>query len=492
MTENDIVCVEEFVQKELEQRILDRCARLGSDLDENEKESFFGIYAGSIKDFKFLRGERIQILGLAENLRAMFIEKGKEQFSKHFEIPENFKIDKSGTHNFSFGWFYGQKPRKSVQKSVFDIDHLKTTLVTKLMETFQSFGLKPNQPITDDIIQIVDFGTGFRGDVVCVCCPINEKKHAIQYDKTKRWNLTNFRKHLKIHVKNELKDKVETKDISSVKLIDMPQSTPKIKTEPSKSTTLESKEEPIVLDESSITKMPIFLEDFGFNFEEVSATQKPSLTNIMYAQFSNQNLRLIEATLANSERKKFMVLKVENRCMNVNIVNIDADGNCLFGTVAHQLEYMQVNSAEHIERTTGLREQVVNHIEEHFETYKHVIQLRIRCEDDQIDNLGKTFLKNNLSANGFWAGSESLLAISNMFNVNILVFMENGPFYLSTGFNPDKNRTIFLAFRQLRNTKGELDYNHYESVCEVDPELLFKCALDLRVKMEITEHEGVL
>lgn len=103
LTENDIVCIEEFVQNELEQRILDRCTRLGSELDENEKESFFGIFAGSTKDFKFLRGERIQILGLAESLRNMFDEKGKEQFSKHFEVPENYKIDKNGTHNFSFG-----------------------------------------------------------------------------------------------------------------------------------------------------------------------------------------------------------------------------------------------------------------------------------------------------------------------------------------------------------------------------------------------------
>lgn len=132
MTENDIVCIEEFVQNELEQRILDRCARLGAELDENEKESFFGIYAGSIRDFKFLRGERIQILGLAESLRTMFNEKGKEQFSKHFEVPHNFKINKSGTHNFSFGWFYGKIPRKCVHKSILNIDHLRANLVMKL------------------------------------------------------------------------------------------------------------------------------------------------------------------------------------------------------------------------------------------------------------------------------------------------------------------------------------------------------------------------
>lgn len=114
MTENEIVCVEEFVRNELEPRMLDRCTRLGTELNANELECFFGIYAGSIKDFKFLRGERIQILGLGESLRTMLTEKGKEEFVKHFEVPDNFIIEKSGTYNFSFGWFYGQKPRKRV------------------------------------------------------------------------------------------------------------------------------------------------------------------------------------------------------------------------------------------------------------------------------------------------------------------------------------------------------------------------------------------
>lgn len=63
--DEDISYVEKFVQNELEQLLLDRCVRLGTVLDDNEKECVFGIYAGNIKEFKFLRGERNQILGIA-------------------------------------------------------------------------------------------------------------------------------------------------------------------------------------------------------------------------------------------------------------------------------------------------------------------------------------------------------------------------------------------------------------------------------------------
>lgn len=486
ITENDIVCIEEFVQNELEQRILDRCARLGSVLEENEKESFFGIYAGSIKDFKFMRGERIQILGIAESLRTMFNEKGKEQFSNHFEMQQNFKIDKSETHNFSFGWFYGQKPRKCVHKSVVDPDHLKVQLFTKLMENFHS--LSHNQPISDDIIQIVDLGSSIRGDVICVLCPSSSKTHAIQYDKSGKWNLANFRKHLKIHMKKEKENKHNGETEQKGKVIEMFQSNSNIKTE--QSNLLEPMETPIAIGASAIIDMPIHLEDFGIHFDEESVKQQ-SITRLLYAQFSNQNLRLIQATLVNIETKKFMVIKVDgDRCMNVNIVNIKADGNCMFGAAIHQLEYVKVNSLEHIKRTIELRKQVVSHIEDHFETYKHVIQLRIKCEDDKIDELGKNFLANNLSVNGFWGDSESLMAIANIFSVNIFVFRENGPFYFGTGFSPKKSRTIFLAYRCFGKEGNELIYNHYESVCEIDPDLLFKCASDLGTKMDKIEESS--
>lgn len=376
-----------------------------------------------------------------------------------------------------------------MQKSVLSIDNLKANLFTKLTETFQSFALNQIQPITDDIVQVVDLGNGIRGDVVCVLCSKTEKKHSIQYDKTGKWNLANFRKHLKLHVKKEKEEKNNKGTEKLVTSMEVLQSTPKIKIEQSTPPNIafEQPKEFSAIDESAIMDMPIYLEDFGIHFEEASAIQKPSTTNTLYAQFSNQNLRLIKATLINSETKKIMVLKVNNLCMNVNIVGIEADGNCMFGAAIHQLECVKVNSQEHIERTVQLCKQVVNHIETNFEAYKHVIQLRIQYGDDKVDELGKNFLADNLSSNGFWGDSESLMAISDIFDVNILVFRENGPFYFATGFNAEKDRTIFLAYRQLQNGKGELNYNHYESVCEISPELLFKCASELGVKMEKTE-----
>lgn len=476
LTEDDIVHIEEFVQKELEQRMLDRCLRLGTHLDAIEMESFFGIYAGSITEFKFLRGERIQILGLAESLRAKFAELGKERFSKHFEVPTNFKFDKNGTHDFSFGLFYGLKPRKRVAKMVLNADQMKAQLFFKVQSFYQSFELIKNREFTEKMIQIVDLGTSVRADVKCIFCKKADNKHAIQFDKTSGWNLSNFRKHVKNHQK-KTKNEKEEPDQNRLESQFGEQSTTNSNMTQLVPKTTETRNEPKQM--IDIMDMPIVLEEYGIHFEQ----DNRSLTSLMYEQFSTQNLKLIEATMVNNEPKKFMVLIIENRRFTVNVSQIDPDGNCLFAAVTHQLEYAKIKSKSHIDRTAAVRKQVVNHIEAHFDAYKHVIQLRLNCEEKEIAKLGKEFLTDVLSANGTWGASESLLAMVEIFGINILVFNENGPFYFSSGFKPENKRCIFLAYRERFNEKGEKEYYHYDSVCEIETELLFKCAFDLGGKM---------
>lgn len=486
ITENEIVCVEEFVRNELEQRMLDRCTRLETEFNANEMECFFGMYAGSIKEFKLLRGERIQILGLAENLRTMFTEKGKEEFVKHFDVPDNFIIDKSGTYHFSFGWFYGQKPRKRVNKLVTLVEspqQLKDKLFTKVKKMFTSFDLEKMQDIIEDIVQVVDLGSSIRGDIICVFCPKSEQNHAIQYDKAGKWNLSNIRKHIKIHVK-KAKDEKEARNLFGDSFTESQSKTSSIHTSETNSNGSVDKSEssepakindsPTSFNASEIMTMPILLEDFGIHFEE-----NTEISSALYALFSKQNLRLVEATMEYNESIKTMVSKNNNQCVNVNIVRIDRDGNCLFGAIVHQLEYVQNKSAGHIAQTAVLCKQVVDHITDNFESYKHVLQLKLACADKEIDKMGKQFLTDDLSKSGYLGGSESLMAVADIFKVNILVFNENGPFYFATGFQPEYDRCIFLAYRKRENLNGEIEYYHYDSVCGIEADVLFNCAFDL-------------
>lgn len=106
---------------------------------------------------------------------------------------------------------------------------------------------------------------------------------------------------------------------------------------------------------------------------------------------------------------------------------------------------------------------------------------------EQVDEIGEKFVTEELSKDGFWGDTESLLAVSKMYKVNILIFKEKGPYYFGTGYNPDYNRTIFMAYRRFRakaNEMTERECDHYDSVCGIDENLLFQCAEDLGNKMD--------
>lgn len=465
ITAADIDSVENFVKNELEQRLKERCTQLGTIMQQNEIEFMFGIYASSPTEFKFLPGERQQILAIAEELQKMYAARGKDEFIKNFDVPTDFQIDKSGTNVFSFGCFFGNKPRKLISKTAQSKTEMHLQLLSKLTTFFRSYELEPKQPITTDIVTLVQLENGWRADVYCVFCPLSvdnsegRKKHCIQCDKTGRWNFSNFKKHMKIHTAT----KTEKENVAEA-----------------------SKVENSVADISECTLMetPIVLEEFGFYLEDETAL---TTNDKLYRQFSAQNELLLAATLQNGEHKKFMPLEIDKRCMNINTVDIDADGNCLFSAVIHQLQFVKINSDHHKTQTVALRNQVVSHINNHFDSHKQALKQRLNCKLEEVDELGRKFVSEKLSKNGFWAGTETLIAISNIFEVNILVFEEKGPFYFATCYKSDYNRTIFLAYRRFgtrSNEKKELECNHYDSVCGVDENLLYKCVTDLGTKID--------
>lgn len=96
----------------------------------------------------------------------------------------------------------------------------------------------------------------------------------------------------------------------------------------------------------------------------------------LYNQFSNQNLKLVESFLKHNETKKFMVSKVNDRSMNVPVIKIFGDGNCLFASLVHQLQYVKNNSDLHKKETSLLREKVVAFIKENPENYVQAVYFR--------------------------------------------------------------------------------------------------------------------
>lgn len=485
INEQELNSVEHFVQNELENIIRDRCTRMGSKFNESEKEFLFGLYAGSVKDFKFLRGEKIQILGLCEVLQKIFAEKEKEEFSRHFEPPDDFTIDKGRTFYFSFGLFYGKLPSKQINKP--NTDEMEAILLKKAENVFRSYDFKKCHEITKDIVKVIYEEDTIRGEIVCIFCQRTDKMHKIQYDKAGKWNFSNFKKHLAVH---ENKGKVRNQRSVSGNLDDLQSTHNSIEKCPKKSA-LHLANELNRCDELNIMEMPIVLEEFGFFYDDKTGDvpESSSIISVLFEQFENQNRQLIDSSLHSHEPKNLLEIKIDNQIMNINIAEIFKDGNCMFAAVMHQLEHFGINSVRHMKSTAELRTKVVSYITEHFDAYRHVLQLRLKCDSEKIDETGKHFLANVLSNNGSWGGSESLIAISTMFNINILVFNEGGSVSFSNGFKPEYNRCIFLAYRKNNKQSGNT-HDHYDSIYKIDKQLLFKIATDLGGKMEQVNRLG--
>lgn len=201
--------------------------------------------------------------------------------------------------------------------------------------------------------------------------------------------------------------------------------------------------------------------------------------NIIYKQFAEQNLSMLEAVLTNCEKCEVMEVNIDDQLTEVSIVPIQPDGNCLYSTILHQLDGIETKSSQHIERTGLLRKQVVQHIKNNEGDFKSAIMGNIIENpefniDGDMDKSCADFVRR-LASDGFWGGSESILAVSQIYRVKIVVFAEKKEFYMPIGFNCLYNRSLFLAYR-LGVIGGKISYIHYDSICGINESILYKCA----------------
>lgn len=116
---------------------------------------------------------------------------------------------------------------------------------------------------------------------------------------------------------------------------------------------------------------------------------------------------------------------------------VTGDGNCLFRSIADQLE---IEGLEHI----GVRETIVRHITENRESYEPFIE-----DDVPFDRYISSMAKN-----GTWGGNLELQACSMAFSVNIKIFQVDLPCWDVVNW-PATAKTLFLSYH---------DGDHWNSV----------------------------
>lgn len=503
------------MRNELKELLKKKCERLECDLKNVELEVIFGMYTNNEEEFKLMRGDHILLKEIASNLNDKFTKEGPDAFSKQYEPPKRYKINKINTDIFSFGTFYGKKSRQRL-KITLSKDEMVTQLFTILKPFFESFTkLKPVCEISEDIIKLVDLGKMcFRADVICVFCPQNDcktesllKRFAVQHDRG-QWNKSNLRKHIRIqHCQIESLQNVKTStpcknadnkngdmlNLDSLNhnrtALDFNGGTPIQFVNPPHSNA--SKISPsFVLDKSELNEimsMPIIIGNNSQSPNDQVGLSNVSLNNTLYNLFSAQNILLMQANLTNNETKKSMLMKFDGQNHKVDVIKIEDDGNCMFTTIVHQLKFVKCNTSEHTALAIRLRATVVEHITKNFSKFKRLIQERIGCSDEKTNESCSTFLERLKIDSNTWGGTETLLAVMELYSVNIVILNENGPVYFVNGFNQNYNKLIFMAYRICGNKHN---HNHYDTIFTLSEDLMYKFTSHFSKKMQQTKCDS--
>lgn len=145
---------------------------------------------------------------------------------------------------------------------------------------------------------------------------------------------------------------------------------------------------------------------------------------------------------------------------HLKILRIPPDGNCLFGSIVHQLENLDIRSSGHKKSVADLRRRCVNFLEQHWTRYENSIisEAVNRQEQWPADEFKEAFIEKQIEAlrkDRTWGGSEILAAASDMLEKKIKVFTKRLPpiTFGEVGGYPGRTLRIFLN-----------GTNHYDSV----------------------------
>lgn len=470
--------------------------------EADDKIHFFGVFANNTAAFRFVIGDKILIRRLVH-----FIN--NEAIEKNFVMPTRYEISRAkNTIRQSVGIFFGQHVgMRSTVTGTVDLANLKVQLFEKVQNLQKSVNLVQARPITEDMVRVINAGARIRREIICVYCPQN----VIENEKPKTlsahtfvagksaslyWTLSDFKKHLKdVHaIIFQLNDETTEEKSTEVK---------EEKREENIHKENENKSEEKDEQESPVKYEMIQIEPIDMNVDA---------HDLMYTQIASQMLEISKSVIMNKDETGNMKIQIGTGEKFIQVAKIHKDGSCLFAAMAHQIfcESVSNSSGQHSERADQLRAEVVAYIGNNYERFRHALRGRIfdiiessrggkkkQMSEIEINERCKSFLDEELSSKTCWGGHESLVALRELYKVNILIFREVDSFSFVEGFEPLFERTVCLAYRlsgRLKKIKVKT-YNHYDSICGINNNVMFDCAqllVSKRVDLEANEEQIVL
>lgn len=490
--------VEEYVKKELAD-IIKTWEK--NDIKVNHEDFYGEFYVFCPEAFKFSIGDRLQIKKMVAYVKKKYDENGVEFSGAHEFQPCTSIKQKSKNVNGKSTRFFGDNATKNPATTcqyteIVDKDQ-KHVLIEKITKIYKNHGIDSHLigKLNTDLIEIQEYAEGkIRALFNCPLCGSSNKENrfVIQTKQNKNdapsnkiyWVLSNYTTHVLAHVKNSAKfaSKIDsdpsTTNESAIEITHgNDQQLDEIMHEVIVENYDDDEEEQIV--DNSIEIVEIFMPPSN---NELSYND---LESLIYGQITSQLNEMHGVSMANEEREKQKNFVIDGVVCTMKVNTTKPDGACFFRACDHQLNKNKLESRKHTMGTNKLRKDIVEYIKQHRKSFDSEIRGSVY---DWYESMGKStknipkfskvcndFLSKELPKQNFWAGSESLKAMTLDKSVNILILVNNGISYFSNGFNDSYTKTIILAYCTYSNeSQTETEHtdqklNHYDSVVHIEP-----------------------
>lgn len=233
--------------------------------------------------------------------------------------------------------------------------------------------------------------------------------------------------------------------------------------------------------------------------ENAKIPDEEKFQSLLFKQISKQLLNMFEISINNDEEQTEIEFQYRDNgtskslVLDAEVTEIEKDGNCLFGSIVHQLFGHELKSQSHKTAISTLRKNVVAYIKDNYadfefdlkgSVYEHFDDLKETIED--IDTECELYLEK-LQKNKFWGGSETIRAASRIHKANILTINEGDRCTFTCGFSNTFSRTLIIAYRFSK--KGS-HRNHYDSVVRMDDSAIFKLSTFLSKTAHIVQEDS--
>lgn len=434
MEEANLIAVETYIREDLP-KILKNLVKEGEELSLKEKSFFFSTkYARNMADFKFMEGEKILIKEIVNHIKVKESSRAVDAADKKIED------DRKGTVETSIGLIFGENFEECQNKHKGAKDKLES-LVARMTENY-----KTKYPsiveIHENCIDLdVSSSDSIKAKVTCVFCKSNVN---ISCKKNGTWILSNLKRHFDSYC-----PKMEQKE------------TQKMQSE---------------IISSTDNSLEANNQDAAFTTQQ----------NLFKTQLTLQSIQMSNMSFRNGDEGDDCETEMAPRIIaQIRVSKIPADGDCLIGAAVHQFYRVKIASDDYTKHVTQLRKNIVDHISNNLEQYERRLMDRIhvkepkRAKEEKKGTVEKCkeFLDNYLAKKGRWCGSESMKAISELFETNIVVFSEGGHVYFGHPFDSSLKNVMMVAFRLPSQINTER--NHYDSVIKLDESCIAVCSINL-------------